>query len=449
MAADDWAIVSEAPIESPWSVISETPLSAPSKPAAVTPIERTPLPKRFDKPFFGLPSIMGGAPEEPPAPPLLEQKPATPPPALPTTSFAPVTPEIRKAAQAAWNLATPEQREAMQNQPGWRGQLAREQAGLIEGINPEATTSTMAKFDPRVEARKQQLLLKGEDPRFAETTAREATMAGVAPGREIEFLQRSQGLMDEGKNFRPGESLSSMVDVANAAPVGEQPTEMGEITGNALMRGALQTKGTGAALLAAGAKSVGANDLSLSLLKDYFTNTAAAKQYPSAVESFTKIDSWGDVPVYALEGVLENLPQLVGTIGAGTIGSVLAKKAGARAVADMVAEQAAKELIKRQAMGAALGAGATAIGMEVGSIYGDVAKDTKQERPGVALVFGTIAGALDAIPAMRAARTLLTPEAVRWSVKEIGRRYGKEAGVQLATEGGTEFLQTWVPKRRR
>jgi hypothetical protein len=109
----------------------------------------------------------------------------------------------------------------MQNQPGWRGQLAREQAGLIEGINPEATTSVMAKFDPRVEARKQQLLLKGEDPRFAETTAREATMAGVAPGREIEFLQRSQGLMDEGKNFRPGESLSSMVDVANAAPVGE------------------------------------------------------------------------------------------------------------------------------------------------------------------------------------------------------------------------------------
>jgi hypothetical protein len=150
----------------------------------------------------------GEAPAER-AVPLLERKPATPPPALPTASFAPVTPEIRKVAQAAWNSATPVQREAMQNQPGWRGQLAREQAGRIEGINPEATTSVMAKFDPRVEARTQQLILQGEDPRFAETAAREATSEGVAPGKEIEYLQNTQGLADKIKptQFAPGEEF--------------------------------------------------------------------------------------------------------------------------------------------------------------------------------------------------------------------------------------------------
>jgi hypothetical protein len=85
----------------------------------------------------------------------------------------------------------------------------------------------MAKFDPRIEARKQQLILQGEDPRFAETAAREATMAGVTPGKEVEFLERTQGLAAPTK---------SLVDTADIVP-GEKPTSFGGISTNAVMRG--------------------------------------------------------------------------------------------------------------------------------------------------------------------------------------------------------------------
>lgn len=114
-------------------------------------------------------------------------------PDLPTTSKVPVRPEVRAAFNAAWDSATPEERALMQGKEGWTGMLARERAGVFERSDANATPTT-AKLDPRIEARVQRLVAAGEDPRFAERAAREAAAAGVMPGREIEFMQRSGGL---------------------------------------------------------------------------------------------------------------------------------------------------------------------------------------------------------------------------------------------------------------
>ena len=369
---------------------------------------------------------------------------AAPAPVLPTTSFAPVEPKVREAFNNAYDAASPEQRQAMAQQTGWKGQLAQDRAGIY--AKKDAATQGMpldnglSKVDPRVESRQSALVAKGEAPQFAERAAREAARAGALPGQEVDFIKGKYGVA--GVDASP---IATMQAELAAAPAGKKPEGV-EVATNAIMRGLHQNASMAAALGAAGAKSLGADDLALGLLQSYFTQTAKAKQYPSQVENFTKIESWSDVPTYALEGILENAQTLVATVGAGAVGGVLARSFGAKAVTGMVAEQAAKELAKRTAIGAAAGAGIAAIGMETGSIYGDIAKDTGQERPGVAASFGLVAGALDAIPAMRAATKILGTEAVSWVGKEVAKRYGKEALVQLGSEGATEFLQTWVEK---
>ena len=116
---------------------------------------------------------------------------------LPTTSKAPIRPEMREAFNAQWDAATPEQRQILQQQEGIVGQLARDRAGqfarqeeLTAGMPPENMLTTV---DPRVEERRARLIAQGEDPRFAERAAMEAARAGVIPGGEIQFIESEYG----------------------------------------------------------------------------------------------------------------------------------------------------------------------------------------------------------------------------------------------------------------
>lgn len=124
---------------------------------------------------------------------VLDRQGVAPAEELPTTSRVPLRPEVRAAFQAQWDAATPEQRTAMSQREDWVGMLAKERAGVFERSDANNLQSTKG-FDPRIEARVQRLVAAGEDPRFAERAAREAAAAGVAPGREIEFMQKGGGL---------------------------------------------------------------------------------------------------------------------------------------------------------------------------------------------------------------------------------------------------------------
>ena len=115
---------------------------------------------------------------------------AAPPADLPSASFAPVRPEVRQAANNAWDAASPRERQRMQTLPGWQGQLARERAGLFARADEGALSRspTAALLDTRAEGRTRALIAKGEHPDFARRAAYEGAAAGVAPGQEIKAL---------------------------------------------------------------------------------------------------------------------------------------------------------------------------------------------------------------------------------------------------------------------
>lgn len=354
---------------------------------------------------------------------VLQDEPAIAP--VDNVSRAPVTPETRAAINAAFDADADGGRARLTGDAGFIGQIARQReaefARLDESAAGQADAATA--FDPRVEKRRQQLIKKGEDPRFADRAASEAARAGGAPGMEVQDLIRGSGTAQE---------------------VAALPSTTTEVATNAVMRGVHQFRSMGYGLAAAATQAVGAEDVSLDLLKKYMASEDAARKYPAAVQDFTHIKSLSDVPTYVLEAVLENAPQLVTSIGSGGVGAIVGKKVGEKAVAGMLEEQAKKLLARRIAQGTAVGAGASSIGMETGSIYGQVAERTGERRPGVALAFGTIAGALDAIPAMRAVGKIMGHEAVSLAMKDVLKRYPVEALKQLAEEGPTEFLQQWA-----
>lgn len=260
-------------------------------------------------------------------------------------------------------------------------------------------------------------------------------------------------------------------------------------------RGVLNTQAMGAGLGAWAMDVVGQEDKARNLLADYQNLTQEASMYAPVVGDFANIGAGGaarvpeDVARYLTEAVVSNLPNFLPSLALGGLGGIAARKAaqgavtglveklGAARAAEFIAEKAAAgaqgfakigktaEAIKAQgaaqlaqqglqaalkdqagktALGAAAGAGAASVGMETGSIYGDIYDQTGQMRPGVAGTAGLAAGALDAIPAMRAATKLVGPEVTQQVAGTVMSRLGREAGIQFLSESGTEFLQTLI-----
>jgi hypothetical protein len=148
-------------------------------------------------------------------PSIAEKAAALPAKELPTTSRVPVERKVRDAFNAQWDAATPEQRAALAQQPGWQGMLARERAGLFEQAGKAAQgTPSSAMLDPRVEARRAQLIAKGEDPRFAERAAMEGARAGALPGQEVAALggtaQKSEFDFDTKNLFDPNKNPNGL-----------------------------------------------------------------------------------------------------------------------------------------------------------------------------------------------------------------------------------------------
>jgi len=119
---------------------------------------------------------------------------------LPTSrlSKTPLRPEVLKAFESRYDAATPEQRKILEAQPNWMGDVARARADQMEQFDEarkRAPGKTLERVDPRVEARTQALIDKGEKPEFARTAAEDAASAGITPGREVDYA-RYKGLAE-------------------------------------------------------------------------------------------------------------------------------------------------------------------------------------------------------------------------------------------------------------
>ena len=226
-----------------------------------------------------------------------------------------------------------------------------------------------------------------------------------------------------------------------------------------LARGTDNLQAIGYALGSMGADVAGGEGWRDGLMKEVQRNLREAEENPAAVGTFKNIDSFGDAGQYAVEAIFENLPMFLPSMVTGGVGSTLARKGAEKLVADMikvqvgkgiardVAEnQAARLIAKRIELGAIAGAYPAAAGMEVGSIYSDIYEKTGEYKPGVASVYGAVAGAFDTIPQVMALKKMFGAEVVNKVTQSLARKYGTAAIKQFGAEGITEGIQTAIER---
>jgi hypothetical protein len=257
----------------------------------------------------------------------LDGKTLAPPPGV-TPSLAPMTADRRAAIERAYNAATPEQRQRMAQQPGMVGQYVNELNQRYARID-EAGSKTIAKLDPRAEARSRRLAVEGGlDPEIAARMGPTQALLGATPGQEI-----------------PGTIGASDVDFDLAKSFRETPG-----LNNPLTRGLAK----GGVLLAKGAAGVGEAmaDAAFGAGPGTRRTTAALRRTEEA------IGESGDFLSRNLEGAIASitsqLPSLVG-------GAITGR--AAVALAGMAVNSFGNEYSDGKALGLDPGASATRAGL--------------------------------------------------------------------------------------
>ncbi len=123
--------------------------------------------------------------------------------------------QMRQQLEAAYDAASPEERQRLEALPGWQGEVFRQKRDGVFSIgknqSPEFAQSgpTVQSADRRREAREAQLIGKGEKPEFAAAAAAAGAKRGATPGNEVGALegvaQNSDFDFDTAKLFDPNE----------------------------------------------------------------------------------------------------------------------------------------------------------------------------------------------------------------------------------------------------
>lgn len=223
---------------------------------------------------------------------------------------------------------------------------------------------------------------------------------------------------------------------------------------NAFTRGGLEAAAQVANLGALGAGAVGADTTSRELLGKAQSLEDIAAQYPgqfgSTQEALAKGTDLGskvqNLAMRAMEGTIENAPSMIESMGGASGAKLLAEK-GLEAFSKKFGKQVTEDMLEKAGRyGIAAGAFGASTALESSSIYKDIYDKTGQLRPAVAVGYGSLAGALDAIVPAQAVNTLAKKELLDNITKSIVQRYGVDALKNMGEEGATEFLQTFLEK---
>ncbi len=202
-----------------------------------------------------------------------------------TTS--PLRPEVRSALEAQYDAATPKQRQTLAATPGAVGDVMRaRQAAYATQDKTQAPTKEI--LDPRAEARRAQLISKGEKPEFAAAAAKRSAEAGALPGQLVE-----EGLAEPTKfDFDMQKKYKDAPAIVRGAVAGYEGYKQGAL-------------GVNQALF----DLVGADEI-------------AKTQGLGAAESRTAVESMGKNPNYIgrmFEGAVGSIAQQLPALTAGTI----------------------------------------------------------------------------------------------------------------------------------
>lgn len=236
--------------------------------------------------------------------------------------------------------------------------------------------------------------------------------------------------------------------------------EDGRLTefGKAIRRGFLN--------LSADAKFVGAmlvNLIGAQGARDFLIKSALSsredaqsKRLRARISSVTDIQSFADAGSFILSSIAEQFPNILLIFGSGGFAGVTAK-AFAKSIAIKQARKGVSTRAVRRGLlelaektGQIAGATAVAVGMETGTIGIDIKQLTGKFRPGVALSFGTIAGAIDVLPFTRLFKTLGVLKKAKGSIiadlakRGVLKSFIKGGVTQFFYEGSTEAVQTLI-----
>lgn len=209
-----------------------------------------------------------------------------------------------------------------------------------------------------------------------------------------------------------------------------------------LRRGGQQMLGSAAGAVGLAADLVGAGGLKQGALDHAREKFERDQLLSRPTDDVTNISSFGDAVDFAQAGLGQLVPMALGSGGAGVAGRVLGG-AVARRGAAVLAGDAAKAAIARGASrGMTAAVGAQSIAQESGSIYADMVADGNDDSLR-ALRFGTVAGALDALPEVRALSRLTGggERAAGGLLRRMATEGGKQAGMEALTEVGQTGLE--------
>lgn len=251
-------------------------------------------------------------------------------------------------------------------------------------------------------------------------------------------------------------------------PKGELTT--GEMAKRAFTRGAKRLGSTfGDVIPAMGAKALGFDEYAQKQMGEAAeTEKEIAKYYAPQYESTANVKGLGDVPGFALETVIEQIPNIVtsiipgvgvGAIAARTgltaVGKTLAldgikKGLTGEALTQFVAENLAQTQAKRMAFGQGAGAYLGSYAQNAPEIFQNVYQATGQMDVPASLIFGAGSAALDSILPARLASKLTGPAKIG-IVENLLAKSGMEPSLLrsitaemlkgVSTEGLTEGAQ--------
>jgi len=348
-------------------------------------------------------------------------------PAAQERSTTPVTPEAEAEVRAALTVLPAGQREALLQDKGWRGQVARTIWAKSEGAKKLQHATGIG---PKVGA---------PDP--------------IITRDEIEATYRKSGYTPDQAAQLAMHDLAGHTDQVRASDFDFEGMQAARDSllvqaGRDVKRGASNLRAMSEGLAGTVYGLMGADDAARSALEVATARMErTARENPALIGSYENIHGADDAIRYAVEAVAENLPMFVPSLASGGAGGLAARKAAQGIVNDMVAkvgrERALKELERRIMIGQVTGAATASVGMETGSIAGDIYQKTGRAEPWTALAGGIPAGLLDTIEPVMALRKIAGPVA-DGVAGSIIKRLGVESGKQFMAEAGTEGLQTII-----
>jgi hypothetical protein len=305
-------------------------------------------------------------------------------------------------------------------------------------------------------------------------------LKSVTQFSKSEYYAARDALLEEDNNLQPAEGqpepAPELDPTLAAAP---------EVDGNfvrGLKGGVDNMQALGGGLKALAGSVIGNEEMVAEGMEYYQEQTAEAEQYKPD-STFQEIDSATDFGAWAAYTIGSVVPDLVGMVGTGGAGGLLAKSAVKQGVTEMaetlskqatermikegIEDQAAEKIARNMAdkfakakikkmttRGATAGAFTYGTQQGASSTFARTLEETGEEAPVAAAVSGLTIGALNALPAFSA----LTKFLPKGKVDEAGEfisgavndkpawvgEFVKDVTTQMGVESGTEALQLIV-----